>query len=246
MSVVRPTQATGGRSVTLPGDLAAFNAANIFARTTGYIRSWYDDIGAAVRPGQVLAVLDTPDLDQQVIQARADLASAQANRRLSQSTADRWVDLLKSDAVSKQETDEKTGDLAVKGALVNAAQANLDRLLALKSFARITAPFAGIVTARNANIGDLVTAGASGAQPLFNGVGRAPHSGIRARTAEPVGRPEARRDGGASPAGVPRPRLPGEAGEHFWRHQRPIGRPSRRARRRQPRQRFEARGLRPG
>ncbi|MBE7219165.1 MAG: efflux RND transporter periplasmic adaptor subunit [Caulobacteraceae bacterium] len=167
VAVVRPQQSQGGRQVTLPGDLAAFNAANIFARTSGYIRAWYDDIGAVVKPGQVLAVLDTPDLDQQVIQARADLASAEANRKLSQSTATRWVDLLKSDAVSKQETDEKTGDLAVKTALVKAAQANLDRLLALKGFARITAPFAGVVTARNANIGDLVTAGASGERPLF-------------------------------------------------------------------------------
>lgn len=166
VAVIHPTVSAAGRTLTLPGDLASENAAQLYARVSGYLKAWYQDIGAHVAAGQLLATLDTPDLDQQVAQARADLASAQATQRLSATTARRWTDLLSADAVSQQEAEEKTGDLAAKTALVRAAQANLDRLLALKAFARIRAPFAGVVTARNANIGDLVNAGA-GAQPLF-------------------------------------------------------------------------------
>ena len=166
VGVVRPSQAQGGRVLTLPGQLEAYNAANIYARVTGYIKAWDQDIGAHVRAGQVLATLDTPELDQQVLQARADLASAEANQRLSATTARRWSDLLSSDAVSKQEADEKSGDLAAKTALVRASQANLGRLQALHAFAQVSAPFEGVVTARNANIGDLVTTGAAG-PPLF-------------------------------------------------------------------------------
>ncbi len=167
VSVIRPDGAMGGRILTLPGNLEAFNAAQINARVSGYLKTWDQDIGARVHAGQVLATLDTPELDQQVAQARADLASAQATQRLSQTTAKRWSDLLSSDAVSKQESEEKQGDLAARTALVRASQANLDRLLALKAFAKIAAPFDGVVTARNANIGDLVNAGAGGGQPLF-------------------------------------------------------------------------------
>ncbi len=166
VAVVHPTIGGATRDLNLPGDLAADNAAQIFARTSGYIKAWYKDIGAPVRAGDVLATLDTPDLDQQVLQARAEVASAEANQKLSATTSSRWADLLRYDAVSRQDAEEKSGDLAVKTAQVGAARAALNRLLALKNFARITAPFAGVVTTRNANIGDLVNAGAA-AQPLF-------------------------------------------------------------------------------
>ena len=151
--------ATGGSStsaLTLPGTLQAFNAAKLYARTGGYLKAWYKDIGARVGAGTPLGLIDTPELDQQIIQARADLASARANQALSGTTAKRWSKLLETASVSRQEADEKAGDFAVKSALVNAQQANLNRLLATKRFATITAPFGGVVTARNADIGDLV------------------------------------------------------------------------------------------
>jgi RND family efflux transporter MFP subunit len=169
VSVVSPIVETSDRTLALPGTLQAWYAAQIYSRVPGYLRIWYDDIGAHVTKGQVLAIIDTPELDAQIVQARADLASAQAAQKLSQITANRWSGLLKQDAVSKQESDEKSGDLAVKTAQVNAAKANLDRLLSLKGFSRITAPFNGVVTARRTDIGALVNAGAgaTSASELF-------------------------------------------------------------------------------
>ena len=159
----------GGASnaLTLPGTLQAFTSAKLYARVGGYLKAWYKDIGARVAAGTPLGLIDTPELDQQIIQARADLASARANQSLSETTAKRWAKLLETASVSRQEADEKAGDFAVKSALVNAQQANLNRLLATKHFATITAPVAGVVTARNADIGDLVNAGTSAAEPLF-------------------------------------------------------------------------------
>jgi len=127
----------------------------------GYLKAWYHDIGARVKGGELLATIDTPDLDQQLIQAKADLATAQANMNLAQITARRWTNLLKQDAVSAQETDEKNGDFAAKTAEVNAAKANVGRLLALKAFSRIVAPFDGVVTARKTDVGFLINAGAA-------------------------------------------------------------------------------------
>lgn len=160
VNIITPTQASGAEALVLPGDLEAFYNAPIYARVSGYVRAWYVDIGARVKAGQQLATIDTPELDQQLLQARADLASAQANMQLATITAQRWSRLLAQDAVSKQESDEKAGDLAAKTAQVNAARANVDRLLALKSFSRIVAPFDGVVTARKTDIGALVNAGA--------------------------------------------------------------------------------------
>ena len=160
---------TGGAStpLTLPGTLQAFTSAKLYARVGGYLKAWYKDIGTKVAAGTPLGLIDTPELDEQIIQARADLASARAYRSLSETTAKRWAKLLETTSVSRQEADEKAGDFAVKSALVNAQQANLNRLLATKRFATITAPVAGVVTARNADIGDLVNAGTSAAEPLF-------------------------------------------------------------------------------
>jgi RND family efflux transporter MFP subunit len=160
VSVITPTAETGASALVLPGNLQAFYNAPIYSRVSGYVRAWYVDIGAKVKSGQLLALIDTPELDQQLIQARADLESAQANKDLAGVTAQRWGRLLSQDAVSKQETDEKTGDFAAKSAQVNAAKANVDRLIALKSFSRIVAPFDGVVTARKTDIGALVNAGA--------------------------------------------------------------------------------------
>lgn len=168
VSVISPVGGRLGRSLTLPGRLSAFYSAPLYSRVQGYVQAWYKDIGARVHKGEVLATIDTPDLDDQISQAKADLTNALAAESLSKTTADRWVGLLKLDAVSQQEADEKTGDLAVKSAQVNAARANLDRLEALKSFARITAPFDGIVTKRTVDVGDLVNVGAqTSSGPLF-------------------------------------------------------------------------------
>lgn len=146
----------GVRQLVLPGDVQALNTAPIHARVSGYLKRWYADIGTHVRAGQILAEVDTPDLDQQVLQARADLATAQANQSLAATTATRWKGLVAADAVSKQEADEKAGDLSAKTSLVNASRANLNRLLALESFKRITAPFDGVVTTRSTDIGALI------------------------------------------------------------------------------------------
>ncbi len=164
VTLVSPSPGAGARQLVLPGTLQAFFNAPIYSRVPGYVHAWYVDIGARVRTGQVLATIDTPELDQQIAQARADLSTAEANLQLAATTAARWTRLLTQDAVSRQETDEKTGDLAAKTAQVAAAKANLERLLALKGFARIVAPFDGVVTARKTDIGALVNAGA-GASP---------------------------------------------------------------------------------
>jgi RND family efflux transporter MFP subunit len=161
------TEAGGDRPLILPGDIEAYYNAPIHARVSGYLKKWYVDIGTPVKAGQVLADIDTPDLDQQVLQARADLATAEANQRLSSTTADRWKGLVAADAVSKQEADEKFGDLAAKTSLVNSSKANLNRLLALESFKKITAPFAGVVTTRNTDIGQLIAAGTPTDPALF-------------------------------------------------------------------------------
>jgi multidrug efflux system membrane fusion protein len=163
VTTITPSTETGARALVLPGTLQAFYNAQIYSRVSGYVHGWDDDIGARVKAGQLLATIDTPELDQQLIQARADLVSAQANMQLASTTAKRWSNLLAQDAVSRQESDEKSGDFKVKSALVNAAKANVDRLLALKSFARIVAPFDGVVTARKTDIGALVNAGAGAA-----------------------------------------------------------------------------------
>jgi multidrug efflux system membrane fusion protein len=151
----------------LPGDVQAFNSAPIYARVSGYLKAWYVDIGTPVRAGQTLAEIDTPDLDQQLIMAKADLGTAMANQHLSQTTAVRWAGLLAQDAVSQQDADTKNGDLAAKVALTAAARANVGRLEALEAFKRITAPFDGVVTTRSTDIGDLISAGAPTSTPLF-------------------------------------------------------------------------------
>ncbi len=167
VTVIHPKPAASGAALTLPANLQALNSAPIYARTSGYVRKWYVDIGDDVRSGQTLAVLDAPEVDQQLLAARADLQTAQANQQLAASTASRWQNMLAKDAVSKQETDEKVGDLAAKTALSNAARANVDRLRFTQGFTRLIAPFSGVVTSRSTDIGSLVTAGTAASTPLF-------------------------------------------------------------------------------
>ncbi|HEX3895447.1 MAG TPA: efflux RND transporter periplasmic adaptor subunit [Rudaea sp.] len=155
------------QELILPGNVQAFYDAPIYARVPGYLKKWYFDIGATVKAGDVLAEIETPEIDQQLEQARADLATAQAKEKLAKLTAKRWDDMLASESVSKQETDEKNGDLEAKAAATTAAKANVDRLQALASFKRIVAPFDGVVTARKTDIGALINAGSSSGGELF-------------------------------------------------------------------------------
>ena len=156
----------GATQLSLPGAVQAFQTAQIYARVSGYLKTWSQDIGARVTAGQVLASIDAPELDQQLEQARADLGTAQANQRLAALTAKRWSALLSSEAVSQQAVDEKVGDEAAKTAVVAAAQANVRRLQALEAYKRVVAPFDGIVTARKTDVGALINAGSTG-QELF-------------------------------------------------------------------------------
>lgn len=168
--ISEPEAANGKAPLELPAQMDAFTNAPIYARTSGYLKSWEKDIGAPVKAGDVLGIIDTPDLDQQLLQAQADLASAKANAELAATTAKRWQVLRQTDpdSVSQQSVDQFNGDLAAKQAQVNASQANLDRLKALKSYARLVAPFDGRVTARNTDVGALITADSSGSgTPLF-------------------------------------------------------------------------------
>jgi RND family efflux transporter MFP subunit len=162
VSVVHPKRGAPAQEVVLPANVQAYIDAPIYARTNGYLKHWYADIGARVKAGQLLAEIETPEVDQQLRQARADLATAEANLNLSQITAARYADLLKTDSVSKQETDNAAGDYAAKQATVQSAQANVRRLEELQAFEKIYAPFEGVITARNTDIGALIDSGGSG------------------------------------------------------------------------------------
>jgi RND family efflux transporter MFP subunit len=162
VAVVRPERTAEAEEVVLPANVQAFISAPIYARTNGYLKKWYADIGAHVKEGQLLAEIETPEVDQQLQQARADLGTAQANLHLAEITANRYQDLLKSNSVSQQETDNATGALAANKATVRANEANVSRLQQLQSFEKIYAPFTGVITARKTDIGDLIDAGASG------------------------------------------------------------------------------------
>jgi len=167
VAIVSPSAVAEGDMLVLPGNIQAYNSAPIYARTNGYVRRWLADIGDHVRAGQALAILDAPELDQQLAAAEADYQTALANQRLAATTSKRWSSMLAEDAVSRQEADEKAGALAARTAVSNAALANVKRLKALQGFTRLAAPFDGVVTSRSAQIGALVVAGNAAAQPLF-------------------------------------------------------------------------------
>jgi RND family efflux transporter MFP subunit len=162
VSVVTPKRGAPTQEVVLPANVQAYIDSPIYARTNGYLKRWYTDIGSRVKAGQLIAEIETPEVDQQLRQSKADLATAEANLNLSQITATRYEDLLKTDSVSKQDTDNAVGDLAAKQATVQSSQANVKRLEELQSFEKIYAPFDGVITARNTDIGALIDSGSSG------------------------------------------------------------------------------------
>jgi len=167
VALVAPTSVTNNAVLDLPGRLEAYIQAPIYARVPGYLKSWKHDIGDKVKAGDVLAEIDTPDLDQQLMQARADLSVAQANAKLAQISAERWQSLASTDAVAKQDVDTRTFTWNANIAQVKSAQANVDHLAAEEGFKRLIAPFEGIVTARATDIGALINVGAAGGAQLF-------------------------------------------------------------------------------
>jgi len=162
VAVVHPKPGAPQQEVVLPGDMQPYIDAPIFARTSGYLKKWYVDIGANVKAGQLLAEIDSPEVDQQLQQARADLATAQANLSLAEITATRYKDLVKTDSVSQQDVDNATGNYDARRTAAESARSNVRRLEELQSFEKVYAPFDGLITARNTDIGALIDPGSSG------------------------------------------------------------------------------------
>ncbi len=162
VSVIHPKLGAPQQEIVIPGDMQPYTDAPIFARTNGYLKKWYADIGANVKSGQLLAEIDSPEVDQQLQQARADLATAQANMNLAGVTATRYKDLLKTDSVAQQDVDNATGNYDARRTTVESAQSNVKRLQDLQSFEKVYAPFDGVITARNTDIGQLIDSGSSG------------------------------------------------------------------------------------
>lgn len=170
VNIIHPARAARAEEVVLPGNIQAFTDAPIYARTNGYLKRWYFDIGAHVKTGALLAEIESPEIDQQLQQAREELNTAEANLRLGQLTANRYTDLFKTDSVAKQDVDNAVQDAAAKAATVKSAQANVARLEQLVGFEKIYAPFDGILTARKTDVGQLIESGSSGgaARELFH------------------------------------------------------------------------------
>ncbi|MBV8549837.1 MAG: efflux RND transporter periplasmic adaptor subunit [Acidobacteriaceae bacterium] len=164
VTVFRPTRGNPAEEVVLPGNIQAFVDAPIFARTNGYLKRWTHDIGSHVKKSELLAEIDSPEVDQQLEQAKHDLATAQANLALAQITSKRYVDLFKTDSVAKQDVDNAVQSAAAQQATVKSAQANVDRLQQLVDFEKVYAPFDGVITARNTDIGQLINSGSAGGQ----------------------------------------------------------------------------------
>jgi RND family efflux transporter MFP subunit len=168
VAVIHPTTESTQEDLVLPGTMQAYVESPIYARTNGYLKKWYHDIGSRVRQGELLVDIDTPEVDQQLSQARADLNTSQANANLSKITATRFQELIKTDGVSKQEVDNAVGDLEAKVATVKSSEANVRRLEELESFKHVYAPFSGVITRRNVDTGTLINAGNGGtSQQLF-------------------------------------------------------------------------------
>jgi RND family efflux transporter MFP subunit len=161
VTVFHPRRGASVEEVVLPGNAQAYVATPVWARTNGYLKAWNFDIGAHVKAGQLLAEIETPEVDKELDQARADLATAQANYELSQTTATRYQSLFKSDSVARQDVDDRVGDLNAKKATVDSAKYNLQRLEEMQRFEKVYAPFDGVITARNIDIGALINAGAN-------------------------------------------------------------------------------------
>ena len=168
VSVVHPIRGSDDQAIALPGNTQAFTEAPIYARTSGYLKQWYFDIGAHVKRGQLLAEIETPELDEQLEQAENQLKTAEANLQLAQVTADRWVYLEKTSVVSKQERDQAVSDLNAKRATADSDRANVARLQKLQAFEHVYAPFDGVITARNTDVGDLIQGDNTAPKELFH------------------------------------------------------------------------------
>jgi RND family efflux transporter MFP subunit len=162
VTVIHPKRGAPQQEIVLPGDMQPYTDAPIYARTTGYLKSWHADIGTHVKAGQLLAEIDTPEVDQQLQQTRSDLATVEANLRLADITATRYKDLMKSDSVAQQDVDNANGNYEARRTAVESARSNVKRLEDLQSFKKIYAPFDGVITARNTDIGQLIDSGSSG------------------------------------------------------------------------------------
>src|SRR5260221_6615380 len=159
VTVIHPKRGAPQQEIVLPGHMQPYPAAPIYARTTGYLKSWHADIGTHVKAGQLLAEIDTPEVDQQLQQARSDLATVEANLRLADITATRYKDLMKSDSVAQQDVDNANGNYEARRTAVESARSNVKRLEDLQSFKKIYAPFDGVITSRNTDIGALIDSG---------------------------------------------------------------------------------------
>ncbi len=170
VAVIKPKLGAPQQEIVLPGNMQPFTDAPIYARTNGYLKSWSADVGAHVKSGQLLAEIESPEVDQQLQQARADVATAQANLHLADITATRYKDLLKTDSVAQQDVDNASGNYDARRTAVESAESNVKRLEELQSFEKIYAPFDGVITARNTDIGALIDSGSSGgtARELFH------------------------------------------------------------------------------
>ena len=167
VKVIKPEFGPSTETLILPGNIRAYIDAPIYARVSGYLKAWYTDIGTHVHKGQILGEIETPELDEQIMRAEANAATAESSWELAKITAQRWANLLKTDSVSHQETDEKVADAKSKKDILNAARSNLKGLQAEQAFKRITSPFDGVVTERNTDIGQLISASNSNGKPLF-------------------------------------------------------------------------------
>jgi membrane fusion protein, multidrug efflux system len=167
VTVISPKSAGESAALDLPARIEAWSRAPIYSRVGGYLKSWKADIGTPVKAGQLLAEIETPELDQQLLQAQAELATTKANTALAEATAKRWQELLASGMVTRQNVEEKTGDLTAKQSVTRAMQANVERFETLKRFTRIVAPFDGVVTARNTDVGALIGVGGVAGSELF-------------------------------------------------------------------------------
>ncbi len=233
VAVVQAKRSAPAQEIILPANVQAFADAPIYARTNGYLKRWYVDIGSHVKQGQLLAEIDTPEVNQQLRQARADLATAQANLNLSKITADRYEGLLKTDSVSKQESDNASGDFEAKQAALQSSQANVKRLEELQSFQKIYAPFSGVITARNTDIGALINSGSSGGNgnELFH---IAQPDKLRVYVSVPQAYSQAAKPGLTADltlAEFPGRRFAGKAGAHRQCHRSGIAHPAGRDRR---------------
>lgn len=163
LTIVHPTRQAPSEEVALPGNIQAFTEAPIYARTSGYLKRWYFDIGAHVKRGQLLAEIESPEVDQQLQQARDDVGTAEANLKLAQLTAERYTGLLQQDSIAKQDVDTAVQNAAARATALRSAQANVRRLQEMVSFEKIYAPFDGVITARNTDVGQLIASGSGGA-----------------------------------------------------------------------------------